>query len=112
MLCHTSSVAIPIVNLHTPKKAVLPSLRSTECRLAKDPKRAESYCSEIHKLEQAGHVAKVSPEETSKTLDSWSIPHHMVNHNGKDRIVFNCSFQYQGQSLNDQLLPGPMLGPS
>ncbi|KAF7647359.1 hypothetical protein LDENG_00173600 [Lucifuga dentata] len=99
----------PIVNLHTPKEAVLSSLHSTELRLDKS---AESYCSEIHKLEQAGHVAKISPEETSKTLDFWFIPHHRGNHNGKDQIVFNCSFQHQGQSLNDQLLPGLMPGPS
>lgn len=36
----------------------------------------------------------------------------MVHHNGKDRIVFNCSFQYHGQSLNEHLFPGPALGPS
>ncbi|XP_043967022.1 uncharacterized protein LOC122827949 [Gambusia affinis] len=36
----------------------------------------------------------------------------MVEHNGKHRIVFNCSFEYQGQSLNDYLLPGPTLGPT
>ncbi|KAL0147387.1 hypothetical protein M9458_057314 [Cirrhinus mrigala] len=35
----------------------------------------------------------------------------MVQHNGKNRIVFNCSFQYQGQNLNELLLPGPVLGP-
>lgn len=27
-------------------------------------------------------------------------------------FVFNCSFQYQGQSLNGVLLPGPTSGPS
>lgn len=36
----------------------------------------------------------------------------MVRHNGKNRIVFNCSFQYQGQSLNVPPIPGPILGPS
>ncbi len=36
----------------------------------------------------------------------------MVHHNRKDRVVFDCSFQYQGQSLNELLLPGPPLGPS
>ena len=45
-------------------------------------------------------------------LLSWYIPHHIVRHNGKDRIVFDCSFSYQNQCLNTQLLPGPTLGPS
>lgn len=36
----------------------------------------------------------------------------MVQHNGKNRVVFNCSFSYQGHNLNELLLPGPTLGPS
>lgn len=36
----------------------------------------------------------------------------MVNHNGKDRIVFNCSFQYKGLNLNEWFLPGPALSSS
>lgn len=55
---------------------------------------------------------KISPDEASKSAESWYIPHHLVHHNGKDYIVYNCSFQYRGQALNDQLLPGPTLGPT
>ena len=98
--------------LQAPMEAVLPSLRSTERRLAKDPQRAEVYCQEIHKLEKMGYVAVMPPEAATSTPESWFIPHHMVRHNNKDRIVFNCSFQYEGKSLNDLLLPGPALGPS
>lgn len=36
----------------------------------------------------------------------------MVSHNGKNRLVLNCSYQYRGQSLNNYLLPGPTLGAS
>ncbi|XP_039534154.1 uncharacterized protein LOC120483252 [Pimephales promelas] len=102
----------PITLLYAGKEAVLPSLRNIERKLAKNPEQAQTYCSEIQKLESEGYIAKITPEEADKSTESWFIPHHMVHHNGKDRIVFNCSYQYHGQSLNEQLLPGPTLGPS
>ncbi len=46
------------------------------------------------------------------TPECWYIPHHIVSHNGKSRLVFNCCHQYRGQSLNQYLLPGPTLGAS
>ncbi|KAL2093214.1 hypothetical protein ACEWY4_010526 [Coilia grayii] len=95
--------------LHTSKEAVLANLRSTERRLLKDPARAASYRSEISKLEQAGYVVKIAEDVLNKSAESWFIPHHMVTHNGKDRIVFNCSFTYKGQNLNELLVPGPTL---
>jgi len=69
--------------LKAPKEAVLASLRSTERRLAKDPNLSEAYCTEMNKLEQAGYVAEISNQEAEKSTESWYIPHHMVNHNGK-----------------------------
>ena len=48
-----------------------------------------------------------------ETHSLWYLPHHVIQqHGGKYRLVFNCSFQATGQSLNDCLLPGPTLGPS
>lgn len=96
--------------LQAPMEAVLPSLGSTERRLGKDPQRAAVYCQEIQKLEKMGYVAVLSPEVVMSTPESWFIPHHMVWRNNKDRIVFNCSFQYEGKSLND--IPGSAFGPS
>ena len=92
--------------------AVMPSLRSVERRLQKDSERARVYCAEIGKLVQAGSVVKLTPSEVDQATESWYIPHHLVSHNGKHRLVFNCSFQYQGQTLNEHLLPGPTLGAS
>lgn len=57
-------------------------------------------------------LKKLSSDEVHATPESWYIPHFMVNHNDKDRIVFDCSFMHGGQSLNQALLPGPTLGPS
>ncbi|KAM7011924.1 uncharacterized protein LKV04_021781 [Tautogolabrus adspersus] len=97
--------------LQAGKESVMPLLRHTERHLAKKPELAVVYTKEIDKLVQAGYVHKLTADQISQSLESWYIPHHIVEHNGKNRIVFNCSFPYQGQALNDQLLPGPILGP-
>lgn len=96
--------------LHAPKESVMGLLRSTERRLLKDPERADIYRAEMQKLIGAGVVKEVTQEEPAK--ECWYIPHHLVTHNGKNRLVFNCSHQYQGQTLNQYLLPGPTLGAS
>ncbi|KAK0137358.1 hypothetical protein N1851_026443 [Merluccius polli] len=98
--------------LKTRKEAVMANLCSTERRLAKDPAKAQLYEAEIQKLIEGWCVVKLSPDEVDKSRESWFIPHHLVHHNGKNRMVFNCSFSHQGLSLNEQLLPGPTLGPS
>lgn len=98
--------------LQAQQDAVLPNLRSTERRLVKDSTRAASYSKEIDKLVQSDYVTEISAEEASESAESWFVPHHMVHHNGKNRVVFNCSFSFNGLSLNDQLLPGPTLGPT
>ncbi|KAJ8016196.1 hypothetical protein DPEC_G00004680 [Dallia pectoralis] len=86
------------------------NLKGAERRLSKDLERTEAYRHEIQKLIQGGYVAKIKPNGLTEEGESWYVPHHMVSHNGQNRIVFNCSFQYQG--LNLSLLPGPTLGVS
>lgn len=93
------------------KEAVMPSLRSTWKRLARDPQLAEAYCEKICKLVRAGPVKKLGPDLPAEG-ESWFIPHHLVQHNEKNRIVFNCSYQFRGLNLNESLLPGPTLGAS
>ncbi|XP_038075608.1 uncharacterized protein LOC119743278 [Patiria miniata] len=97
---------------HAPKEAVLPTLRRTERRLATRPSLAEKHNELIQKLVDAGYVRILAVEDAAKSEESWYIPHHTVEHNGKFRLVFNCSFQYQNQILNEHLLPGPSLGAS
>lgn len=80
--------------------------------MQKKPDLAEIYNKEVDKLVQAGYIAKLRPDQVTQSPESWYIPHNLIEHNGKHRIVFNFSFSYQGQVLNNQLLPGPMLGPS
>lgn len=62
------------------------------------------------KLIETGAMREVTEENSPK--ECWYIPHHLVSHNGKNRLVFNCSHQYLGQTLNQYLLPGPTLGAS
>ncbi len=91
---------------------VLTNLRSTERRLQKDPEKASIYSEEIAKLIEAGYVFKLDQREVAQPAEAWYLPHHLVSHNNKSRLVFDCSFRHHGLSLNDQLLPGPALGPS
>ncbi|KAE8289495.1 hypothetical protein D5F01_LYC11197 [Larimichthys crocea] len=95
--------------LSAPKESVLGLLRGTEKRLSKNPAKAETYNQGIKKLLDAGYIKKLTSAESQASVSAWYIPHHMVRHNGKDRIVFNCSFTHQGASLNEHL-PGPTLG--
>ncbi|XP_054597204.2 uncharacterized protein [Nothobranchius furzeri] len=91
--------------LQAPKESVMPLLRSTERRLLKENSRAEAYKTEMQKLIDAGAVKEVSEEKPSK--ESWYIPHHLVTHNGKNRIVFNClqsvGSSEEAKSLVDRL---------
>jgi len=93
-------------------EAVMPALRRIERQLTKDPKHAAIYEQEIQKLIEAGCVKKLKLNEIDLGDESWYILYHLVEHNGKHRVVFNCSYQYQGESLNAYLLPGPVQGPS
>ena len=86
----------------------MPTLRSTERRLLNDPVTAEAYKTEMEKLLQAGAVQEAN-HQTSNQVESWYIPHHMVSHNGKNHLVFNCSHLNLGQTLNQWLWPGPTL---
>ncbi|KAL6469323.1 hypothetical protein MHYP_G00228470 [Metynnis hypsauchen] len=97
--------------LRSSETAVLPRLRSLERKLVRDPQSAAAYSAEIQKLLLSGSVVKLK-ERPPDEGESWFIPHHMVSHNAKNRIVFDCSFQSGGISLNDALLPGPSLGSS
>lgn len=70
------------------------------------------YSEEMGKHIRAGHVEKLLPNEVNQSEEAWYLPHHLVCHNKKSRLVLNSSYSHQGSSMNDQLLPGPTLGPS
>lgn len=107
-LLRKKKVALPC----TSPAAVMPLLCATEHRLATNPELAKVYNRDIHKLVEAGYAERITGEEARSSAESWYIPHHLLHHNGKARVVFNCSFRCLDAALNDDLLPGPSLGPS
>ena len=59
-----------------------------------------------------GYAEQVNPTETESCKRVWFIPHHGVYHPkkpGKIRVIFDCSAEFEGQSLNQSLLQGPDL---
>ncbi|KAJ8026554.1 hypothetical protein HOLleu_31417 [Holothuria leucospilota] len=89
------------------QRSIHPTLKRTEKHLQSKPEVAEIHNKQINQLVEAGFVKKIPEEEAKESKESWYIPHHVVEHNGKHRLVFNCSYEYEGKSLNRHLLPDP-----
>ncbi|XP_071493377.1 uncharacterized protein [Diadema antillarum] len=61
---------------------------------------------------QSRYAEKIGEQELTGTKGKvWYLPHHGVLHpqKGKLRVVYDCSAQYHGASLNHELLKGPDL---
>ena len=104
------------------KNLVLPNNRAMAWnRLKPLKKKLESnqtyrshYVEFMNNVIQNGYAEKVpqgtQSGESSKSV--WYIPHHGVYHPKKPnkiRVVFDCSAQFEGESLNKHLLQGPDL---
>ena len=78
-------------------------------RFNKDPAFFEDYKQFISNLLVKGYARRM---DDSPVISTWYIPHHGVYHSGKPRkirVVFDCSAQFAGKSLNEKLLTGPDL---
>ena len=86
-------------------------LISTEKRLLKDPKLAESYSEVISKYTQKGYISKVTPSKTEEK--AWYLLHFAIvrpeKTTTKTRVVFDASAKFNGLSLNDVICQGPKL---
>ena len=62
-----------------------------------------------------GYAVKLPDEEIAHTCGrTWYLPHHgVINPNKpKVRVVFDAAAEYDGTSLNKELLQGPQLNNS
>ena len=79
-------------------------------RLTNNPILYDDYKACIDMMIENNYVEEVPPDEFS--TPAWYIPHHAVYNtkkSAKARVVFDCSAQHLGQSLNDHLIQGPDL---
>ena len=95
------------------KQMVERRLRSLKNRLTKDSKLLEKYTATMEDYITKGYAKKIPLNElTPASRPVWYLPHHPVMHPNKPekvRVVFDCAAEYQGTSLNQQLLQGPDL---
>ena len=92
------------------KNVALKRLWCLKKRLQRDEEYFKDYKDFMAGMIQRGEAERVPEEEVDKP--SWYLPHHGVYHPkkpGKIRVVYDCSAQYMGMSLNDHLLQGPDL---
>lgn len=82
-----------------PKEAVIPN----DLRLEKDPVRAAVYDGEIQNLVESSFVTKLDPATLQLLHPGKRVMGHTPLHGDsqyKNQVVFNCSYQLQGQNLN------------
>ena len=100
------------VKLPNNRQVAVKRLQGLQRRLAMDNKYRLDYTTFMNKTIQSG-FAEVVPEEEKAKHDgkTWFIPHHGVYHPHKKkmRVVFDCSAEHDGMSLNKCLLQGPNL---
>ena len=89
------------------KTMALQHLKQLNYRLRKDTRYRKDYSTFMSNVIQAGFAEPVPPSELErKDGKAWYIPHHGVYHPKKPdkiRILFDCSAEFKGESLNDQV---------
>ena len=79
-------------------------------KMEKNAQYHQDYVDFVTKLTNKGYAYKIPTHELkAKEGKTWYLPHHGVYHQKKNklRVVFDCSANYRGRSLNGMLLQGP-----
>ena len=85
-------------------------LRSLRKRFSSDKTYLKHYIEFMNAMLEKGYAEPAQQVDSEQNV--WYIPHHGVYHPKKPnkvRVVFDCSAQYGGESLNKNLLQGPDL---
>ena len=91
------------------RKQAMQRLIYLKRRFKKDPAFFEDYKQFMSNLLGKGYARRMDDSPVGRM---WYIPHHGVYHPSKPRkirVVFDCSAQFAGRSLNQELLTGPDL---
>ena len=100
----------PAMMLPSNRRVVEKREQHLKRRFEKDPKYFQRYKSFMNEIISKGY-AKQS-DYASQNGRVWYLPHHGVYHPLKPekiRVVFDCSSEYRGRSINKELLAGPDL---
>ena len=91
------------------KMAAMKRMHSLKKKFEKDEQLYNQYRCFMSDLIDKGYARKCDKKGTEGK--TWYVPHHAVFHprKGKIRVVFDCSSQYKGTSINQNLLSGPDL---
>lgn len=113
---------VPAPSFPNNREVALRCLIQLKRRFNSHRKYKDDYTTFMEKVIKNGFSEKVPPMEAessgkaspsrSEERRAWYIPHHGVYHLKKPtkiRIVFDCSAEFQNESLNKHLLQGPDL---
>ena len=101
-----------LVTLPNNKEIALNRLGKLKRRLIKDSRYRKDYLAFMKDIIERGYAEVPAEEASLKDGHVWYIPHHGVYHPKKPekiRVVFDCSVEFAGESLNRHLLQGPDL---
>ena len=106
----------PDLKLPNNREQALNRLNRLKRKMESDPQYKSDYVAFMNEIIQNGYAEKVVQDHPQAFDEheekNWYLPHHGIYHPkkpGKIRVVFDCSVEYKGESLNRSLLSGPDL---
>ena len=96
-------------NLPNNKPMAVKRIHSVKRRMLRDNDYHTNYIKFMNSLISQGHARKVDKDKKVPEGMLWYVSHHGVYHpkTKKFRVVMACNAEYQGRSLNAELIPGP-----